>query len=131
MKFSNSKDLSNDFLLNPLTGDVSIKKGEDAIRQSLKNLLLMQKFDKPFDPQLDVGIQELLFEQLPLDVFNEILRDKINYIIKEYEPRVVLKEVEMQELPDQNKVLIDITYSVKNTSFEQPQNLQLFLERVR
>ena len=131
MKFSNSKDLSNDFLLNPLTGDVSIKKGEDAIRQSLKNLLLMQKFDKPFDPQLDVGIQELLFEQLPLDVFNEILRDKINYIIKEYEPRVVLKKVEMQELPDQNKVLIDITYSVKNTSFEQPQNLQLFLERVR
>lgn len=131
MKFSNSKDLSNDFLLNPLTGDVSIKKGEDAIRQSLKNLLLMQKFDKPFDPELDVGIQELLFEQLPLDVFNEILRNKINYIIKEYEPRVVLQNVEMQELPDQNKVLIDITYSVKNTSFEQPQNLQLFLERVR
>lgn len=131
MKFSNSKDLSNDFLLNPLTGDVSIKKGEDAIRQSLKNLLLMQKFDKPFDPELDVGIQELLFEQLPLDVFNEILRNKINYIIKEYEPRVVLNNVEMQELPDQNKVLIDITYSVKNTSFEQPQNLQLFLERVR
>jgi len=131
MKFSNSKDLSNDFLLNPLTGDVSIKKGEDAIRQSLKNLLLMQKFDKPFDPDLDVGIQELLFEQLPLDVFNEILRDKINYIIKEYEPRVVLQNVEMKELPDQNKVLIDITYSVKNTSFEQPQNLQLFLERVR
>lgn len=131
MKFSNSKDLSNDFLLNPLTGDVSIKKGEDAIRQSLKNLLLMQKFDKPFDPQLDVGIQELLFEQLPLDVFTQILRDKINYIIKEYEPRVVLQKVEMQELPDQNKILIDITYSVKNTSFEQPQNLQLFLERVR
>lgn len=131
MKFSNSKDLSNDFLLNPLTGDVSIKKGEDAIRQSLKNLLLMQKFDKPFDPQLDVGIQELLFEQLPLDVFTQILRDKINYIIKEYEPRVVLQKVEMQELPDENKILIDITYSVKNTSFEQPQNLQLFLERVR
>lgn len=131
MKFSNSKDLSNDFLLNPLTGDVSIKKGEDAIRQSLKNLLLMQKFDKPFDPQLDVGIQELLFEQLPLDVFTQILRDKINYIIKEYEPRVALQKVEMQELPDQNKILIDITYSVKNTSFEQPQNLQLFLERVR
>lgn len=131
MKFSNSKDLSNDFLLNPLTGDVSIKKGEDAIRQSLKNLLLMQKFDKPFDPQLDVGIQELLFEQLPLDVFTQLLREKINYIIKEYEPRVILQKVEMQELPDQNKVLIDITYSVKNTSFEQPQNLQLFLERVR
>jgi phage baseplate assembly protein W len=131
MKFSNSKDLSNDFLLNPLTGDVSIKKGEDAIKQSLKNLLLMQKFDKPFDPQLDVGIQELLFEQLPLDVFTQLLREKINYIIKEYEPRVILQKVEMQELPDQNKVLIDITYSVKNTSFEQPQNLQLFLERVR
>jgi phage baseplate assembly protein W len=131
MKFSNSKDLSNDFLLNPLTGDVSIKKGEDAIKQSLKNLLLMQKFDKPFDPQLDVGIQELLFEQLPLDVFTQLLREKINYIIKEYEPRVILQKVEMQELPDQNKVLIDITYSVKNTSFEQPQNLQLFLESVR
>ncbi len=91
----------------------------------------MQKFDKPFDPQLDVGIQELLFEQLPLDVFTQLLREKINYIIKEYEPRVILQKVEMQELPDQNKVLIDITYSVKNTSFEQPQNLQLFLERVR
>jgi phage baseplate assembly protein W len=131
MKIDNIKDLSNDFFLNPLTGDVSIKKGNDAIRQSLKNLLFLEAFDKPFNPAIDVGLSEVLFENLPLDVFQEIISSKINYIIKEYEPRVEVQKVEIEERQDENKLLIDITYKIKNQALQESQNLQLFLERVR
>jgi hypothetical protein len=62
MRNFNITDLSSDFSVHPLTGDVAVKKNADAIKQSLKNLLFMNKFDKPFDPSLDSGLQEVLFE---------------------------------------------------------------------
>lgn len=131
MKLDDIKDLNTDFSINPLSGDVSIKKGLDAVKQSLKNLIMMKRFDKPFDPNLDVGLDELLFENLPSDVFSVLINDKINYIIGRYEPRITVKKIEVQDLSDQNMVQIDILFTLKNQTNEQVQNLQVFFERVR
>jgi len=61
-------DISNDLAINPLTGDISIKKDQDAIRQSLKNLLLMEQFDKPFNPNIQAGLRKYLFENIPFPI---------------------------------------------------------------
>lgn len=127
----NITDISNDFSAHPLTGDISVKKNADAIKQSLKNLLLMNRFDKPFDPNLNSGLREVLFENFPDPIIQDIIQKKVQYIIGRYEPRVVLKSVEVQSLYDKNLLQIDITYSLRHDSALGPQSLQIALERIR
>lgn len=127
----NITDISNDFSAHPLTGDISVKKNADAIKQSLKNLLLMNRFDKPFDPNLNSGLREVLFENFPDPITQDIIEKKVQYIIGRYEPRVVLKSVEVQSLYDKNLLQIDITYSLRHDSVLEPQSLQIALERIR
>ena len=127
----NITDISNDFTSNPVTGDISVKKDLDAIKQSLRNLLLLNKFDKPFKPQIDVGLQDLLFENFPDPVFQTIISQKINYIISEYEPRVKVQKVEVENRYEDNLMTIDITFTLKNEKQATPENLQINLERNR
>jgi len=127
----NITDISNDFTSNPVTGDISVKKNIDAIKQSLRNLMLMKKFDKPFDPKLDVGLNEVLFENFPDPILKDIISKKIEYIISVYEPRIKLQNVEAQSVYEQNLLQIDITFTLKNQATEEVQNLQINLERIR
>lgn len=127
----NITDISNDFTSNPVTGDISVKKNIDAIKQSLKNLMLMKKFDKPFDPKIDVGLNEVLFENFPDPILKDIISKKIEYIISVYEPRIKLQSVDVQSLYEKNLLQIDITFSLRNQASEELQNLQINLERIR
>ena len=127
----NITDISNDFTSNPVTGDISVKKNIDAIKQSLRNLMFMKKFDKPFDPKLDVGLNEVLFENFPDPILKDIISKKIEYIISVYEPRIKLQNVEVQSVYEQNLLQIDITFTLRNQATEEVQNLQINLERIR
>jgi len=127
----NITDLSNDFSAHPLTGDVAVKKNLDAIKQSLKNLLFLNKFDKPFDPKLDSGLREVLFENFPEPFLQDIVQRKVEYIISRYEPRVRLSSVEVQRRDDENTLQIDISYRIANQEDIAPQNLLIAVERIR
>jgi phage baseplate assembly protein W len=124
-------DLSNDFTSNPITGDISIKKDIDAVKQSLRNLMFLNKFDKPFDPELDVGLNEVLFENFPDAILSDIITKKVEYIISKYETRVLLQKVEVQNFEDKNLLQIDITFTLRNADQTTPQSLQINLERIR
>ena len=127
----NITDISNDFTRNPSTGDINILKDGNAIKQSLKNLLLLNKFDKPFNPDIDVGLREVLFENFPDFIRKDIIVRKVEYIINKYEPRVKLQEVDVVSSEDQNGLTIQITYGVVNQENLQSQSLQVNLERNR
>ena len=124
-------DISNDFGANPVTGDVSIKKDIYAIKQSLRNLMFLNKFDKPFDPLIDVGLNEVLFENFPDVILSDIISKKVEYIISKYETRVLLQKVEVQSFEEKNLLQIDITFTLRNADQTTPQNLQINLERIR
>jgi phage baseplate assembly protein W len=127
----NITDISNDFTKNPSTGDINIVKDGNAIKQSLKNLLLLNKFDKPFNPDIDVGLREVLFENFPDFIRKDIISRKVEYIINKYEPRVKLQKVDVVSSEDQNGLTIQITYGVVNQENLQSQSLQVNLERNR
>lgn len=127
----NITDISNDFTKNPVTADISVKRDNDAIKQSLKNLLLLNKFDKPFNPDIDVGLREVLFENFPEPIRKNIISEKVEYIINKYEPRVQLQEVDVLSLEDENTLTIQITYGIANQSNLGSQSLQVNLERNR
>jgi phage baseplate assembly protein W len=124
-------DLSNDFTSNPITGDISVKKDLDAVKQSLRNLMFLKKFDKPFDPLIDVGLNEVLFENFPDAILSDIITKKVEYIISKYETRALLQKVEVQNFDDKNLLQIDITFTLRNEDQSTLQSLQINLERIR
>ena len=124
MKENIYKDLDLNFDVNPLTGDIGKNKGIDAIKQSLKNILLYNIFEKPYSTQFDIGIRNLLFENRGKG-FETYLRSRINILIKSYEPRVVLNDVVVKSGRDENSVSISVYYTAKET--QSKDSLELFL----
>ena len=57
-------DLSYDFLAHPVTGNILLAKNEQAIKQSIKTLIFLNLYEKPYNPSIDVGINSYLFEQM-------------------------------------------------------------------
>jgi len=124
MKENIYKDLDLNFDVNPLTGDIGKNKGIDAIKQSLKNILLYNIFEKPYSTQFDIGIRNLLFENRGKG-FETYLRSRINILIKSYEPRVILNDVVVKNGRDDNSISVSVYYTAKET--QSKDSLELFL----
>ena len=106
-------DLDMDMTIDPLTEDVSAITGENVVRQSLKNLLQFRRYEKPFHPEIDSGIMDLLFEPAtPITVIQ--MKRKITELIQTYERRVRAVNVEIIDLPDENSYRIDVQFQVQN-----------------
>ena len=85
-------DLDLDFLMHPTTKDVSKKTGEDAIKRSVRNLVLTNFCERPFRSFIGSNVRGLLFENAtPMTAV--FLQDAIREVINNFEPRVLLSEV--------------------------------------
>ena len=85
-------DISMLFKPHPNTQDMTAVTDIDAVKQSIKNLVLTRLTERPFQPLLGTGLAGLLFELA--DQFTEFaIRDEIFRVITEYEPRVTNLEV--------------------------------------
>ena len=119
------KDLSMSFRSNPLNDDLIGLKNESAIARSIKNLVFMRKGEKFFDPDLGSDLSASIFENID-DVTALTMRDDIDYMIKTYEPRVDLINVEIIPNYDNNQMDAVIVYSIKGSD-TPPQQLEFVL----
>lgn len=121
-------DLDLNFIAHPTTGDVVRKTGVDAIKRSLRNLILTNYYDRPFRPGIGSNAQKLLFENAnPLTA--NFLKDAIEEVIKNYEPRVNLTGLQVQFDPDNNGYNVNLAFIILNRL--QPVVTTIFLERIR
>ena len=105
------KDIAMAFGRNPFTDDANVVKNENAIKQSIRNLILTTPGEKPFQPITGSNVRSLLFE--PLDMFTvETLRDEIINTITQNEPRVTLTDVDVLPIYDGNKINVTVEYKV-------------------
>lgn len=113
-KVSNtSSDLDINFDRNPLSGDVALRKDEEAIKRSLRNLVQFRRGEKPFHPEISSGIQDMLFELVtPVTVLE--LKRRISEMIKRYEPRVLDAIVDVADVIDRNELRITIHFTIRN-----------------
>jgi len=118
------KDLDLTFDVNPLTGDISTKTGIDAIRQSLRNILLYNIFEKPYFTELDIGLRSLLFENKK-NGFVNYLKKRIIILTKTLEPRVTVNDVIVKSGTDSNAVVVTVYYTPKETQTKD--TLEFFL----
>ena len=124
-KFS---DIDIDFTRNAVTNDVSIVEDVVAVKRALRNLVQTNFYERPFQPELGCGIRELLFE--PFTPLTKVfLERKIEEVIVNYEPRVNLQNVAVDDDQDRNRLVVDIYFYV--VGVPGPQVVQTFLQRVR
>lgn len=124
----NSADLDLNFERNIFTGDVTVKTGEAAVRQALKNLVLLKAYEKPFHPEINAGITDLLFENADPIAMEEVKR-RIRQVITRFEPRLDNLKIDMEYNIDRNQVAVKILYTVRNV--RQVFTTTLTLQRTR
>jgi phage baseplate assembly protein W len=121
-------DLDMDLTMNPLTKDVSSVTGENTVKQALKNLLRFRKYDKPFHPEVDAGVMDLLFEPANPIVICQIKR-KIVETINSYESRVRGLQVDIVDLSEENAYRIDVQFQIQNSV--ETYRTTVIVERIR
>ena len=130
LKFQSRKytDLDLNFRSHPFTKDILLKKGDNSIKQSVKNLVLIRKGEKPFHPEIGSHIYTHLFDNMTVDTVVNI-KTTIEDVINTYEPRVVLSSVDVVANPDQN--LYDVTIVFRLINEPDPITVEFFIERLR
>jgi phage baseplate assembly protein W len=121
-------DLNLLFSPHPYTRDVFTLKNEDAIKASVKNLILTKNFERLFHPEIGCQVNSLMFENLDNATLASI-KYTIENVIKNFEPRVTLTDVTVKDDPDVNAVAIVITFLIGNSL--QPVTVNTTLNRVR
>lgn len=105
------KDISLSFRRHPVTSDLVALKNVDAIKRSVQNLVRIQVGEVFFNSNIGTRITGALFE-LMNDVYISPIKTEIETVIGNYEPRVILRGVDIEALYDENALNIDIRYDV-------------------
>ena len=123
------KDL--DLFFAKKSGSKDIRKVTDiqAVKRSVRNLVLLNFYEKPFHPEIGSGIRDILFENMsPISAF--ALTKKIEDVIENFEPRVRLISVRADPNLDRNEYEVTIEFFVVNAPTELV-DLTVFLEVLR
>lgn len=106
------KDFSILMKSNPNTEDFTVVKNENAIKQSVRNLVLTGMGERPFQPKTGSRLRELLFE--PYDVFvAQDIKEEIINVITRLEPRIAVRQVRVfQDEEDMNTLRVEFDYTI-------------------
>tara|TARA_Y100000758_G_scaffold244717_1_gene180728 strand:- start:1077 stop:1490 length:414 start_codon:yes stop_codon:yes gene_type:complete len=121
-------DLDLDFLAHPVTKDIVVKKDVEAVKRSVRNLIMTNKFERLFQPKIGSGIRGILFD-LVGPTTAVVLQDEIRTVINNYEPRAELVDVRVIGDIDKNGYYVTVKFTPLN--FPEPVTIEFFLERVR
>ena len=121
-------DLNLSFTKNPATKDVARLFDVQAIKRSVKNIILTNKYERPFNSDFGCNLRGFLFENItePLLV---IIKDRVAMAIEKYEPRVSVEDVVVRDDQDKNGISIMVSFLINGT--EAPVSVSTFLQRVR
>ena len=122
------RDIDLDFGRNAVTNDVNIVEDVIAIKRSVKSLVQTNFYERPFNPELGCGIRELLFENFT-PMTKIFLQRKIEEVLINYEPRIQLQNVAVDDDQDKNRLVVDIYFYV--IGVPGPQVVTTFLQRLR
>tara|TARA_Y100000816_G_scaffold59454_1_gene39070 strand:- start:5369 stop:5812 length:444 start_codon:yes stop_codon:yes gene_type:complete len=104
--------------------DIFKKQNAAAVKQSVKNILMTNYMEKPFQPFFGGNMSDFLFE-LNDGIEDEEVEDRIEETLRTYEPRADILDVKVISNPDNNDISVTLTFKVLSTSEEVTLNLSL------
>lgn len=121
-------DIDLNFTAHPVTKDIVRRFDENAIKTSLKNLVLTANYERPFHSEIGSPVRALLFET-PSPLVTATLRKALLEMLTSFEPRVEIIDVSVNFRPDDNNLIVSILFKIINT--ERPLTVDVVLERTR
>lgn len=122
------KDIPLSFTAHPVTGNVKALVNRDAVKQSVKNIVLTNFYERPYSPNLGGDIISQLFENMdPITEYN--IAKNIRQALDNYEPRAIIDEIKSDFFQDENAINITITFRVRNDA--NPISVNVLLDRIR
>jgi phage baseplate assembly protein W len=122
------KDLDLNFNIHPVKKDINLHKGEFAIINSLKNLILTNYYERPFQPELGSNVRRLLFENVD-NLMGARIEKEIEQTIINFEPRVQISKI--TAIPDADRNAYNVTLEFFVINNPNPITINFFLERIR
>jgi phage baseplate assembly protein W len=122
-------DVSVTFTPHPVTGRLPVLKNADAVKRAVRNLILTNFGERPYDPLYGGNVRALLFENADDPLLDTIIQSRIEAAISNYEPRAKVESVKVDLNPDSNALAIRIRFMIVNQRF--PVDLEVAIERVR
>jgi phage baseplate assembly protein W len=122
------KDFDFAFGKNAITGDLNKKLDVNAVKQSMKNLVLTKYYERPFQPDIGSELGSLLFENADMFTADRISKS-LEYLFRNYEKRARINSIDIEPNVDRNEYNVDIRFSV--VGINSPEQLQVKLERLR
>ena len=122
------KDLNLDFQKNTATSDIQKLTDAEAVKRSVRNLINTNHYERPFHPEIGSNLRAMLFENITPQI-THVISKQIELLIKNYEPRCRLVQVNSQPMFDRNGYAVQISFYVVN--YPEPVTVETFLERLR
>ena len=123
---SEYSDIDLMFTAHPISGDIVTKKDSDAIKRSVRNIVLTNTYERPFKPNFGANLRSLLFESIGVGKTNAAAK-KIAKALTILEPRISNVKFDLQ--PRANELQITIFYTIINT--QRQQDIEFTISRVR
>ena len=123
------KDLNLNFSRHPVTKKLNVLTDAAAVKRSVRNLVQMGQYEKPFHPEIASGVRDMLFENMtPFTA--QALQRHITDVITNFEPRALLTSVEIIPRFDENQYECTVQFYIQNAPTELI-DLSFTLERLR
>tara|TARA_B100000073_G_scaffold11086_1_gene9297 strand:+ start:474 stop:896 length:423 start_codon:yes stop_codon:yes gene_type:complete len=120
-------DLDLHFKKHPQTGDVVVRTDVEAVKRSIRNIVLTNNYERPFKPGFGGSIRNLLFE-LTSDRKMRKVRNRLIEIITTFEPRVENVDVRLSDRGG-NEVNLTVYYTVVNAT--RKESMEMTITRAR
>lgn len=121
-------DLNLKLTLHPIRKDIIPLRDDEAIKNSVKNLVLTNFFERPFQPQVGANLRGLLFE--PADGITKYeLSDGIKQVLIDYEPRIRVSRVGIEDQSDRNAYRITVHFQIIEMDLNT--EVEIVLQRLR
>ena len=122
------KDLNLDFQQNTATKDIQKITDVESVKRSVRNLINLNHYEKPFKAEIGSNLKGMLFELFSPQM-NHLISKEVDLLIRNYEPRCRLVNVNTVADADKNRYELSISFYVVN--YPEPVVVQTFLERLR
>ena len=121
-------DLDLNFTIHPVKKDINRYTNETAVVNSIKNLILTNHYERPFQPDIGSNVRRLLFENMDT-ITATTLEKEIQQTINNYEPRANISRLNVSPDYDNNGFKVYMEFYVVNRT--TPITINFFLERIR
>ena len=121
-------DLDLNFTIHPVRKDINRTTGDMAVINSVKNLVLTNHYERPFQPEVGSNVRRLLFENLD-NITASSIEKEIEQVIANFEPRARVTKINVVADFDKNGFKVYMEFFIVNRT--TPITINFFLERIR